>query len=112
MVQLRDIPSNWSTGINSTDRTFVDPIESIGTTGDAAADSVSDENSAISLLKGIAVGMNVPAGSGDAAVNDSAKVYADPLETLGGMDDPAAADTNEQSAISLMKGLLATAVGA
>lgn len=100
-------PSAFSNGINALDRTWVDGPESLGGPGDAAATSVSAENSAFSLLKGIAAGMGVPVGSGDADVNDNAKIYADPLAMLGEMDDAPATDIGSNTAIALMKGILA-----
>lgn len=104
-------PSSISTGINAVDRTFVNAPESIGAPGDAAATSASAENSAFSLLKGICAGLDVPAGTGDGAVNTSARVFADPVATLGEMDDPAATGSAAQrfTAISLLKGILAQA---
>lgn len=110
MVLPQNIASSWSTGINSTDRTYVDPSESIGDPADAEATDVADENSAFALVKGICAGMGIPAGSGDALVNDDPHVYVDPLETLGDMTDgPTVGSGSEPwSAISLMKGILVT----
>jgi hypothetical protein len=100
-------PSAISTGVNAADRTLVDPGETIGLPSDRPATDVDEENSAFALLKGIARGLGVPAGSGDAVVNNNRKVFGDPLATLGEMSDAAATDTDRGSAISLLKGIVA-----
>lgn len=106
MPAWRAYPSAISNGVNSDDRTYVDPVETIGTPLDAAATDVNVENSAFALLKGIAAGFGVPAGTGDAVVNTSRKVLNDPLVTLGSRGDGPATDTGRNSAISLLKGTL------
>lgn len=100
-----------SSGINSVDRTWVDQPESIGTPGDAAATAQNSTNSAFSLLKGMCAELGIAAGSGLGDVNDNAKVYGDPLVTLGEMSDAPAIGSAAQSfsAISLLKGILAQA---
>lgn len=98
-----------SNGVNAVDRTWVDPPESIGQPIDSPATSVSAENSAFALLKGIASELGVPAGTGAGDINNNSKVYGDPLETLGEMSDPPATGTGRNSAISLMKGILTNA---
>jgi hypothetical protein len=104
-------PSGYSTGIDSIGRTYVDETESIGTPADPPATDVAEPNSAFSLLKGICAELDVPAGSGVGVVNTSSRVFADPVATLGEMDDPAATGSAAQrfSAISLLKGILAQA---
>ncbi len=103
-------PSGFSTGITSTDRPLVEPPESIGKPSDAAATSLSAENSIFSLLKGCLHELGVPAGSGGGDTNDSARIYVDPLETLGSERDAAAASlSGSASAIALTKRILALA---
>jgi hypothetical protein len=109
MAQWRAYPSAWSTGVNNADRTWVDAPESVGRPTDAAASDVTANNSAFALGKGILFALDVPAGSGNADTNDNAKVYADPLVTLGETSDVAAIDTGSHSAISFLKGILAQA---
>lgn len=109
MARIQDIPSNFSTGINDPNGTLVDPERSIGSPFDDAAVAQADDNSAFTLLKGIAAGLNVPAGSGAGDINDAAKLHADPLLTLGDMTDAPAVSTEEGSAISYLKGILAVA---
>ena len=102
------IPPN---GVNAVERTWVDPPESIGEPGDAPATSVLVENSAFALAKGMLAGLGVAAGSGGGDINDNAKVFADPIVTLGTRGDaPATGAASESaSAISLLKGILAEA---
>lgn len=102
-------PSGWSTGVNSVPDTFIDAPESIGTPGDATATSVVIENSAFSLAKGIMAALGVAAGSGAGDTNNNAKIYADPMVTLGRRDDAPATSTGSWSAISMLKGILAQA---
>jgi hypothetical protein len=81
-------PSGWTSGKNAPARTHVEPPESIGSPYDAPAASVSAENSAFALLKGIAAALGVPTGSGAGdTVGNSRTVYHDPLATLGSMTD-------------------------
>ncbi|MCL4712169.1 MAG: hypothetical protein KJZ73_13080 [Pseudorhodoplanes sp.] len=104
----RSYPSAMTNGVNDYDRTVVDPVESIGTPGDARATSNNSTNSAFALLKGMCTGLGLPDDSG-AVVNTSQKVFGSPLTTLGDMDDaPATSPDGRWSAISLMKGLLST----
>jgi len=100
------IPSN---GVNSVERTLVDPPESIGTPHDATATSISDENSVFSLLKGMVANLSVAVGTGSGDTNNNSKIYGDPLETLGARSDAPATDTGRWSAISLLKGICAQA---
>ena len=102
-------PSSTNNGVRGPTRSLVDPVESIGTPFDSPATSQHDQNSAFSLLKGICSHLGVPVGSGQGEVNTSANIYADPLATLGDMNDAPATDTGAHSAISLMKGILTTA---
>lgn len=99
-------PSGSTIGAVGADRPYVDPEESIGTPLDAPATDLSAENSAFSLLKGMASMLSVPDGIGVGQVNDSTKVYPDLLATLGDPSDPPANYDEDASAISLMKGLL------
>lgn len=98
-----------ASGINAVDRTWVDPPESIGRPSDEPATTVSVENSAFALLKGMAHELDIPVGTGDADTNNNGKVYGDPLATLGAMSDPPATGTDRNSAISLLKGILTIA---
>lgn len=107
MPAWKAYPSAITTGVNSAGRTLVDPPESIGSPGDAAATDVTVENSAFALLKGICRELGIPTGSGDGDVNTSPKLYRDPLATLGEMSDAAATDVEHASAISLLKGIAA-----
>lgn len=101
-------PAGSTTGVSVLDRTHVQPMESIGTPGDAPATDVADENSAFALVKGILVGLGIPAGSGAGVVNPNPHIYPDPLVTLGREDDPVATDpAGVNSAISLLKGCCA-----
>lgn len=101
-------PSAWSTGKNSTDRTFVDFDETLGEPEDSKTTSASDESSMFSLAKGMLDGLGVAAGSGDATVNDETKLYED-IRTVGTPEDTAATSTTNQSMLSLAKGILARA---
>jgi hypothetical protein len=111
MHDWQAFPSASSTGVNSVPDTYIDPPESIGTPGDPVASEQNSTNAAFSLMKGMCAGLGVPAGSGAGDVNDNSKVYADPLVTLGGMDDAPAIGSAAQrfTAISLLKGILAQA---
>lgn len=103
-------PSSTSTGINRYTRTEVDPVESVGAPTDAAATDVSAENSAISLAKAMLRELGVSAGAGDAVVNTSRRIEADPYLSLGDVTDPPATNTTAAwSAISLLKGICAQA---
>jgi hypothetical protein len=100
-------PSGFTSGINSLPNTFIDPVETIGSTADARATNINAENSAISLMKGILDGVGLPAGSGAGMTNTSAGVFPDLEVTLGLMSDAATTDPSEPtSAISMLKGIL------
>jgi hypothetical protein len=110
MLAWQAYPSAISNGVNAADRTLVDPGETIGLPSDRPATDVDVENSMFALLKGIAAGLGVPAGSGDAAVNTNTKTFVDPITTLGETNDAAATGTDRQSAISLLKGITARGI--
>lgn len=112
MAVLISYPAGSRTGVGGTDRTLVQPYESIGEPDDAAATSLLDENSAFSLVKGILAVIGLPAGSGEGVVNITPHVNANLLDTLGDEHDAPAIDAAAaNSAISLLKGILAMAGG-
>ena len=101
-------PAGSRTGVSVLVRTLVQPWESIGTPADAVATDVADDNSALSLAKGIAVALFVPAGAGEGIVNPNPHINPDLLTTLGREGDPVAVDPDGvNSAISLLKGCCA-----
>lgn len=111
MPEWRAYPSRITTGINRLPDTFIEGRESLGSPSDARATGPNNStHSMFALLKGIAAGLHVPAGSGDGNTNVSAKIFPDPTQTLGEpADAPAVSASDPQSAISLMKGILVSA---
>lgn len=107
MVAIHEIASGVSNNVDTESRKWVDYVESIGKPSDAKATAQGSTNSAFSLLKGIAGGIGIAAGSGAGDINNNANVYADLEVTLGLETDAAATDAGRQSAISLLKGICA-----
>ena len=108
MASSSSFLSGWSSGIGGTDRTLVEPPESIGKPTDTKATAVNTTNSAFAMLKGMADALDVPVGSGSGDVKNHAHLNADPLITLGKKSDPIATNnTGTWSAISLLKGIAA-----
>jgi len=109
MASSSDFPSGWSTGVNGTDRTWVEPPESLGTPADAPATEQNETNSAFALAKGILANLGLR-DSDDEPVNTIHKVNPDLLASLGSPNDPPATNaTGNWSAISLLKGILSHA---
>lgn len=104
-------PAGSTNSVNVYTRTVVDPVESVGEPSDDAATSQNSTNTAIALGKGMLAGLGVSAGSGAATVNTSSRLMGDPVRSLGAMDDPPATGdgSDDWSAISLLKGICATA---
>lgn len=112
MAVPETFPGAWSSGVDGTSRALVEPPESIGAPQDTPAVSIGAENSIFGLLKGCLVGLGVASGSGDADVVADARLFVDPLSTLGEMEDAAAPSlASASSAIALSKTVLARASG-
>lgn len=106
MTAIHEISSGVSDNTTSESRKFVDYVETIGKPSDPVATSVSDPNSAFSLMKGILAELGVAAGSGAGDVNNNANIYPDLIRTLGEPDDAAAVSVSvRRSAISVLKGI-------
>lgn len=99
-------PAGSVNSVTDSNGPFIDAVESIGSPKDAAATSHLGEPSAFELLKGIARLLGVPEESDDVAPGATRVVYAGPEKALGEMTDTAAsAPSDNESAISLLKGL-------
>jgi len=108
MSSSSDFPSGWSTGKNSTDRTLVEPAESIGTPADAPATENNDTNSAFALLKGMLANLGLRADSDEP--EEARRYNVVSIASLGSPNDPPATNaTGNWSAISLLKGILSAA---
>lgn len=102
--------SGYSTAENTSHDTFIDTFGAIGDRADARATDVDDRNSIPSLLKGIAGGLGLAAGTGAGVTDLSPNFISDDLGAMGSPGDAAVTSmTGSVSAISIAKGILTAA---
>lgn len=88
---------------------YIDAAAALGKRNDAAATSTTGKQSIFALHKAIAGGFGLDAGSGLGTVKLNPNLNFDELAGIGTQEDAAATDTGTWSAVSLAKGILASA---
>ena len=109
MTAIHEIASGVSDNSTGGDK-FRNAFNAIGRANDAASISTSGFQSMVALLKAICAGLGLAAGSGTGVVNGNPNILDDGLVAIGEPNDSPATDTSSPwSAISVAKGILATA---
>jgi hypothetical protein len=110
MALIHEIASGVSNNDSTSRDKFRNTYAAIGRANEAEAASISGQQSAVALLKGICGELGVDVGSGGAAVNGNPNSLDDGLAAMGTQSDGPATDaTSPWSAVSLAKGILTTA---
>lgn len=110
MADIQDLSSGYSTTDYTANDQFIDTFGAIGDRSDIRATAIADRNSIPALLKGIAAGLGVSAGTGVGVVDLTPNLISDPVAAMGSPGDSASTDMSASiSAISIAKGILTAA---